>query len=157
MLDAGCGYGTFLKFCGDIDYTGVDTNEARILGAKEKYGETTTRRFIRADIAETRLPDKSFDKAICYGLLHHLPDDRAHLCLKELHRLVRKSVVFSDPVYTKYHVVNNFFCSLDRGRYVRNAETYSSLCQPYFRNLSTRTFYARNGLLKYFLQVGQLS
>ncbi len=152
ILDAGCGYGFFLKFCPDTEYIGIDNDPARIEWAKQNIGETENRKFILGDITSIDYKDNYFDKTIGYGLLHHLPDDAVKKCLSELKRVTSKNVVFSDPVYSKYHIVNNKLCDLDQGDYVRSELEYKNLCQPFFNTIVTRFFYSRNGLAKYYLQ-----
>lgn len=151
VLDAGCGFGHLAKYFEHCDYTGVDLDPERIEWAKKNIGETPRRRFLVADIHSTGLASKSFDKALGYGLLHHLSDDVAEGCLKELSRLVRGRIVFSDPVYSRVHWLNNLLCRLDRGEHVRNREGYLRLCRKALSVQSYRYFHSRNGLAKYFL------
>ena len=151
ILDAGCGFGHLVKYFEHCDYTGVDLDPERIEWAKKNIGETPTRRFIVADIHHTGLPSKSFDKALGYGLLHHLSDETAEGCLKELSRLTKVRIVFSDPVYSRAHLFNNLLCHLDRGEFVRNREAYLKLCQRVLSVKTQKYFHSRNGLAKYFL------
>ncbi|OIO37861.1 MAG: hypothetical protein AUJ71_04280 [Candidatus Omnitrophica bacterium CG1_02_49_16] len=153
ILDAGCGFGHLAKYFENCDYTGIDNDPARIAWAKENIGETRTRRFIAADICRTGFGPNHFDKAIAYGLLHHLPDKAALDCLKEFSRTVKRIVVFSDPVYSKWHLINNLLCKLDRGGYVRNAEGYLRICGNQMALQKKIFFYAHNRLARYFLTV----
>jgi SAM-dependent methyltransferase len=150
-LDVGCGFGHLAKHFIHCDYTGIDIDAERITVADRFIGGHDRRRFIVGDVCHMNLPSKGFDKAIGYGILHHLSDHDASRLLSELARLVRGKIVFSDPVYSQYHLVNNLLCRLDQGRYVRSAEEYLRLCRRYLRIQEHRFFYARNGLAKYLL------
>lgn len=151
MLDVGCGFGHLSKYFVHCHYTGIDIDADRIDWAKRNLGENEKRRFILGNVSHIDLPSKSFDKALGYGILHHLSDHDASLCMKELSRLVNGKVVFSDPVYSQYHFVNNVLCRLDRGAYVRRAGEYLDLCRRHMEVKAQRVFYAHNGLAKYFL------
>lgn len=151
ILDAGCGYGFFVKYCAGCDYTGIDIDDSRIRWAKERIGENDQRRFVTSGITRTHFPAKSFDTALGYGLLHHLGDDDAKKAVAELARLVKNKIVFSEPVYSKYHWINNILCKMDQGPYVRTREAYLRICEAALTIREERFFYARNGLAKYLL------
>jgi SAM-dependent methyltransferase len=153
MLDVGCGFGYLVNAFADCDYTGIDADAGRIERAREIYGETATRRFLVADATRTGHDDKSLDRAIGYGLLHHLSDEVASECIRELMRVTRTRIVFADPVYAKVHLINNVLCRLDRGKHVRTEGGYRSLCGLAGAKVDARTFYARSGIAKYFVTI----
>ena len=151
VLDAGCGFGFLAEeFC-QCDYTGIDLASDRIEWAIQNVGETPTKKFLVSDICETKFEDKSFDKVVCYGLLHHLSDEAAKSCLTELTRIAAKRIVFADPVYSNWHLISNVLCAMDRGAYVRKKEEYLKACAPYFKNVSAQYFYSNNGIAQYLL------
>lgn len=154
VLDAGCGFGVLVKRFAHCDYTGIDNDPYRISRAKRTFGENLHRRFLLADICSTGLPSKNFDKVLGYGILHHLPDQSARNCLRELSRLARARLVFADPVYSKYHILNNFLCRHDEGSYVRYPEEYLALSRSVSLTLGGSFFWARSGVAKYFLMSG---
>lgn len=151
VLDLGCGFGNLAPYFNRADYTGVDLDPDRIQWAKSHRGESSRRRFLCGDVTRLNLPDQSFDKAIAYGILHHLSDSEASGFFGELKRVVKGPVVFSDPVFSRFHPVNNFLCRHDLGHYVRTEEGYLKLVGSALRIKESRTFWARNGLSKYFL------
>ena len=151
ILDAGCGFGHLAAYFSHCDYTGIDNDPTRIKWAKKNIGESPRRHFLAADVCQTGLKADQFDKVVGYGLLHHLPDTAAQNCLKELTCLVRGRVVFSDPVYSKWHLINNLLCKLDRGGYVRDAEGYLRICGSQMTLQKKIFFYAHNRLARYFL------
>ncbi len=151
VLDAGCGYGYLVNHLSHCNYTGVDLEKERIDWAKHKFGENSNRRFFQKDACDTGLPSKSFDKAVAFGLLHHLPDDVAKKCVKELTRLVRKKIVFLDGVYSRFHLPNNILCKLDQGKYVRHAEDYLALVSPHATIVKADSYHAYSGIAKYLM------
>lgn len=151
LLDAGCGYGFFAQYCGGTDYTGIDFDAGRIELAKKRRADYPQEKFQVGDATKLSFPDKSFDKVICYGLLHHLSDEAAESCLKELCRVSAGRIVFSDVMYDRYHLINNLLSSLDSGKHVRRPEQYQELVRRHLNLVDSRFFYARNGLAKYFL------
>ena len=156
VLDAGCGYGYLVKRLDHSQYTGVDLDADRVAWAKSYFGETNKRRFIARDICHTGLPAKSFDKAVAFGLLHHLPDELATQCILELKRVVRKKIVFLDGVYSRFHLVNNLLCKLDQGQYVRQANQYVALVKPHVQKIDHTTYHAYSGIAKYFMMTCSL-
>lgn len=151
ILDAGCGFGYLANRFGDIYYTGVDLDAERIRRGQLRHGDDKRKRFIAADICQTGLPSKSFDRTMAYGLLHHLPDDQALRCIKEMLRLTRKNIVFFDSVYTKYHLPNNLLCKLDQGKFVRREEGYLSLARQAGADFTYRYVWANNAIMKFFM------
>ena len=151
ILDAGCGYGVLVKYFKDCDYTGVDLDPERVRWARQKFGENDKRRFVVGDVTKMNFPSKSFDRAIGFGILHHLSDEISLGCARELSRLSRGTVVFADPVYSKYHWVSNFLCRHDRGAYVRDREGYLRVCSPAMKSVRSSFYLAYSGVAKYFL------
>ena len=152
-MDAGCGFGHLAKYLGHCDYTGVDTDPERVEWARKRLGENSRRRFLVANVLQTGLPEKGFDKALGYGLLHHLQDEEAAACVLELSRLTKGRIVFSDPVYSKVHLLNNLLCRLDRGAFVRTEQGYLDILKRRLTVAAHRSFHSRNGLAKYFMTV----
>lgn len=153
ILDAGCGFSFFSKYLAHCDYIGIDSDPKRINWALKNIGETPRRKFIVEDICHTNFFKDSFNKVLCYGLLHHLSDFDAQLCLAEISRIVTDRAVFCDPVYSKYHMISNLLCRLDRGKFVRDTNEYINICQSQFIVNASHYFYSNNYLAKYFLMI----
>ena len=151
VFDAACGYGYMAKHLSRCDYVGMDNDSERIEWARKTPGENARRKFLVGNICRTGLPLKSFDRALGYGVLHHLDDKEVHLFANELNGLVRGRIVFSEPVYSRYHFINNWLCRLDAGKYVRQTDEYLNLLRPILNITRSEFFYARNGLAKFLL------
>jgi SAM-dependent methyltransferase len=151
ILDAGCGYGLFANYSKGAYYTGIDSDPKRIQKAKECVGESEFCRFLVSDVIDMPFSDRSFDKILGYGLLHHLSDSAAKTCVREISRVSRGLIVFSEPVFSHTHIINNIICKLDSGRYVRDKQGYIDVCNTELTVLNAQYFHSRNGLAKYLL------
>ncbi len=69
LLDIGCGYGLFLKFCKDqgLDVTGIETGEKQVAWAKENYGLD-----VRLSSVESYKPERLFNVAVMTDVLEHV-------------------------------------------------------------------------------------
>lgn len=92
LLDIGCGNGRFLgSFEGKaLDYAGIDFSEGLIGVARERYREHTQAEFVVGDALALPFPDHSFDDAVSFAVLHHIPS-RAYRVqfLREAARVVK--------------------------------------------------------------------
>ncbi len=72
VLDAGCGNGRFLDVLAekDIDYTGVDNQEAFLEVAKKKH---PMYKFEKADLLNLPFHDGEFDVVVLIAVLQHIP------------------------------------------------------------------------------------
>ena len=79
ILDIGCGTGEFSVFFNSNNYTGIDIEPSYINYAQKNYPG----KFVLGDA--TRLPfnEKSFDKILIAGVLHHLNDNDCHKILNQ--------------------------------------------------------------------------
>lgn len=92
VLDIGCGNGRFLGALKNdtVSYTGVDFSDKLITIAKERYHARPQTIFQTADALALPFPDHSFDLALSFAVLHHIPS-RAHRIqfLKEAARVIK--------------------------------------------------------------------
>jgi SAM-dependent methyltransferase len=87
ILEVGCGYGWVahaLWEAAEIEWFGIDRSETMLRHLRETAGG---RPLTRADAHQLPLPDASFDKVLCSGVLMHVLDERA--ALRELARVLR--------------------------------------------------------------------
>lgn len=123
VLDVGCGVGASVRYIPDsVDYLGIDISEAYISRAKADYG--IRGKFICADIT-TLDADMlgTFDRAFCFGVLHHLSDAMVADAVKFVRRAVKPGGIFVsiDPCYVPgQHVVAKLIIDHDRGEHIRD-------------------------------------
>lgn len=88
ILDAGCAEGRNLKwfYINDFDISGIDTDEERLLVAKENYPKAAAN-FTVGTIEDLPYVNDSFNHVICSAVLHFAKDE-AHF-LKMIAELVR--------------------------------------------------------------------
>ena len=130
ILDVGCGVGASLRYVPDtIDYVGIDVSEAYINKAKADYGYRA--KFICADVTTLDAAMLgTFDRAFCFGVLHHLSDGVAAEAVKLVRRVVKPGGIFIsiDPCHVpKQHIVAKLFVENDRGKYVRDAAGFERI------------------------------
>jgi SAM-dependent methyltransferase len=86
LLDAGCGYGRWVRFFSDrgVRVVGVDLSTDSIeLCAREYLGRENVG-LIQADVCNLPFPQDHFANIFSFGVLHHTPDTKAALgCLAE--------------------------------------------------------------------------
>jgi SAM-dependent methyltransferase len=123
VLDVGCGVGASLRYIPDsVDYLGIDISEAYISRAKADYGQRG--KFICADITTLDAGALgTFDRAFCFGVLHHLSDAMVAQAVKFVRRVVKPGGVFVsiDPCRVPgQHAVARLIIDHDRGEYIRD-------------------------------------
>ncbi len=77
VLDAGCGLGYKAKWFADLSpqtlVIGMDYSDSVFLAAKT-YASTTNLRFVKGDIADTRIKDNAVSYVSCDQVIHHTED-----------------------------------------------------------------------------------
>jgi hypothetical protein len=87
-----------------------------------------------------------------YGLLHHLSDKNCIDLLNRLAECVTGAIITLDPVYSRFHLVNNVLCKLDRGQYVRTPEQYLKLAKAAHVSVDVQKIsYSNSWVAKYNL------
>ncbi len=148
LLDVGCGTGFIAEKTVYKEYLGFDHDPKVIEIARRKNLPRTS--FALADIREYDFSKVRPTKAVLYGILHHLPDEACLELLECLAKVVSGCVVTLDGVYSRYHVVNNLLCKLDRGEYVRDEEGWDALIRKSGWKAETRLIhYANTKIAKY--------
>jgi SAM-dependent methyltransferase len=128
ILDLGCGTGAAVPCMPDgVEYVGVDISEAYIERARRKH---SGRRFLVADVTTSSEPDEVFDRALSFGVLHHIPDEGVRLLLERVVRLVKHGGRYAtiDPcLIERQNPIARMLIKNDRGEYVRPVEDMRKL------------------------------
>jgi SAM-dependent methyltransferase len=137
VLDIGCGPGDILSHLPPVDYVGLDSSEEYIQAARKRFGDRG--RFLHTPVrtASIDMP-ASFDLVLATGVLHHLDDSEA----LDLFRLARQALkpegrlVTLDGCYLPGQSrVAKLLLRLDRGKFVRTQEGYTTLASQIFRRV----------------------
>lgn len=148
ILDVGCGPGHFVDKIKFKNYLGFDHDPQYIQAALKRKIPNAV--FTLDDIRNYDFQNIQPTKAILSGVLHHLSDPEAIRLLNALARTVSQWIVSEDPVYSKYHPLNNFLCRLDRGQFVRTEDEMSRLiAQTKLRVEKKILFYSNTRISKH--------
>ncbi len=110
VLEVGCGsgYGAYLlNGLAPRRYLGFDVMEEQLALARQHYPQFDFRQLDAADLAS--IPSASFDDAVIFGVLHHVPQWR--LALDELRRVLRPNghLFLEEPRGADIRVFDFFF------------------------------------------------
>jgi SAM-dependent methyltransferase len=136
VMDIGCGTCDILRHLPEnIDYHGYDRNGAYIESARRRFAGRRAIFECRSVGDDDALGIPAFDVVLAFGLMHHLEDGEVSSLLRTAKKLlVPGGVLFLlDPVFTaEQSGLAKFIISKDRGRNVRTADAYLSLCDREF-------------------------
>lgn len=153
ILDVGCGNGEYSKIVDSKGYyLGIDKDPNFIKRAKDKFKNKNVK-FLLADILQINIFDESFDKAILIFVMHHIDDNECELLLRRLGNIVKDRLVIVENVYTKYHILNNILCKLDRGAFIRTLEKQKMFIGKYFSIDKINYYYTKSFIKKRVLFV----
>lgn len=96
VLEIGCGQGVGAELIHDMfsprEYVGIDLDPKMIYRARKKQKGLIGARFLQGDAANLPFADKSFDLAVDFGIIHHVPNWRD--ALVEIHRVLKTNGEF---------------------------------------------------------------
>ena len=131
VLDVGCGTGDALNYLDGFEqYFGVDNDPVAIEAATKKFGSRKGVSFECRTLRESDVAELAPTGVVLSGLLHHLPDGDAEGLLRMVatsSRLAR--IVTSDIVYLPGKHFNNLLARLDRGKFCRAQDGYSTIAR----------------------------
>jgi len=129
ILDIGCGTAEIVHHLPDnIEYIGIDLHQKYITAAQSLFPQ---HRFICGDC--TNLEQWSIPQAdvVCLlGVLHHLPNHQAEQVLHSAMAYVAPHgilLTLDGCREANISKLEDFFYAVDRGRYIRNKESYERL------------------------------
>ena len=152
IFDVGCGIGYYSKIVEDANYLGFDSNARYIDFAQSRYSNSK-KLFLKIDFLHDSFPESNLkpNKCLLIGVIHHLSDHQVKQLFGKLSEMNFEFIVTQDPFYSKWHLINNLFCWLDRGRYVRTVSKYKKLIVSHFDIISSKRIMLRNLLTNHIL------
>jgi cyclopropane fatty-acyl-phospholipid synthase-like methyltransferase len=141
VVDIGCGPETMVPYLPDTIYTGVEIERSYIDSANARYGDRAT--FIHAGIDS--ICDKvesGADIVLAIGVLHHLNDHEARQLFRAARALLKtggRLVTYDCVLTSPQHPIARLLIRMDRGRYVRTAESYLALAREFFSCVESDT------------------
>lgn len=142
VLDVCCGTGNFADLAKG-EYVGVDLNEKYLNFAKKRFANDGTKSFFVKDINKISLEDKSFDSVFMISAIHHFSDAEVGKLLSKVCRIVRGSIIITDPALETGNPISRFLISLDRGGYMRSGNEQMELISRYLDIKKSFAFYSR--------------
>ena len=117
VLDVGAGTGNLQSVVrGGACYIWLDNDPVKLDGFLAKGSHAFA---MLADALRLAVRDRGVDYLVCVAVAHHLRDDQLAGMMREFARVVRRQVIFMDPVKRPDSVLSRFLWGLDRGSYPR--------------------------------------
>lgn len=129
VLDVGCSTGACAGAVVDMerhDYVGVDVDAGYVEMARKRHPKG---RFFAMDARHMQFPERSFDRVLFVGVLHHMDDALAREILADVHRVLRDDgrVLVAEPIFSRGRPLSTLFLTFDRGRHIRDVAGYRGL------------------------------
>lgn len=145
IADLGCGPSDMLRYlsptCRPGFYLGVDISERYLDSARRRAAKAgVAAEFLSLDLTRLShdrdvqeklvglLEDRKIDRVLLLGVLHHIDDESALATLNLVHQVSTvRSLITDDVVQIPGHFLNNGYCRLDRGEFIRDEAGYDAL------------------------------
>lgn len=119
VLDVGGGTGLYRPLLPtSAQYVCLDNDPLKLARAR-----AAAPLVIQGSAAGIPLATKSVDYALCIALAHHLPDAALREAFSEIARVVRRRIVFLDPLARSGPSVGSLLWMLDAGSHPRSEQT----------------------------------
>jgi SAM-dependent methyltransferase len=147
VADLGCGPADILRYLSPERrpqfYLGIDLSDRYLAAAEIRARKAgLDARFLPMDLSRLPTDDAvaahllevlrqhAITRVVILGVIHHIDDDSALRTLNLVHQAATvNSLVTQDVIRIPGRGVNNFFCSLDRGQFIRTEPQYDALMQ----------------------------
>lgn len=145
IADLGCGPADILRYLSPARrpgfYLGIDISDPYLESARRRAARAgLNAEFCALDLARiphdremqrqlvSLLKDRKITRVLLLGVLHHIDDESAIATLNVVHQAptVRKLMTY-DMVNIPGHIINSWYCRLDRGAFVRSESGYDAL------------------------------
>jgi len=145
IADLGCGPSDILRYlspqCRPGFYLGIDISERYLDSARQRAVKAgVPAEFLALDLTrlshdravQGKLVDlleaRKIDRVLLLGVLHHIDDESALATLNIVHQVSTvRSLITDDVVHIPGHFLNNGYCRLDRGTFIRDEAGYDAL------------------------------
>ena len=149
ILDVACGPGAFSTLFNPDGYVGVDINSRYINHARQYFKG----QFFIQDARMMKFEDGHFDKALVFGLLHHLSDEDVQSVLENLWRVLTPGgsvlVIEDIPTESNLNIIGHMLHWAENGHYIRPPAEYRRLLCPLFETNREEVF--RSGVCDYYM------
>jgi SAM-dependent methyltransferase len=145
IADLGCGPSDILRYlslqCRPGFYLGIDISERYLDSARQRAMRAEVEaEFLALDLTRLShdrdvqgkllrlLEDRKIDRVLLLGVLHHIDDESVLATLNIVHQVPTvRSLITDDVVYIPGRFLNNGYCRLDRGEFIRDEAGYDAL------------------------------
>jgi len=130
VLDVGGGTGLFRPVVpASARYFVLDIDPLKLHGFATAYPKD---QGILCDATHLSLRDKSIDVVMCVAVAHHLTDPQLAAMVDELARVVKRGLIFLDPLDRPRSLVSYLLWRYDRGAYPRSVEALRAALEARF-------------------------
>lgn len=148
VLDLCSGTGDFAELTPpDAYYVGWDLNKDFVNFARKRYYSKENKKFETVDIlALNGQCHKTYDAILLISAVHHFSNEELDIILPLVHRMVKKVVIIADIIPDPPHVLQRFFASIDRGKFIRPAKEKLRILERYFKIINTKAIPTRSAV-----------
>lgn len=110
IIDLGCSSGAITHFCSTFGarVTGVDASDAAIRMTKKTFKNNNLISFYKADVSDLSIfGGQSFNKAVAFDLVEHLPQETFEKMLKEVYRILKPKGVLCIYTPNPTHIIEH--------------------------------------------------
>jgi ubiquinone/menaquinone biosynthesis C-methylase UbiE len=86
---------------------------------------------VLGDATHLCLPDRSIDYILCVAMAHHLTDSQLDTLFSEFSRVIKKKLIFLDPVVNESSIISNLLWKYDRGSHPRKDDELLAIAEKY--------------------------
>lgn len=145
IADLGCGPSDILRYlspqCRPGFYLGIDISERYLDSARQRAVKAgVNAEFHALDLVrlphdravQSQLVDlleaQKISRVLLMGVLHHIDNESALATLNLVHRVASvRSLITADVIRIPGRFLNNLYCRLDRGEFIRDEAGYDAL------------------------------
>jgi SAM-dependent methyltransferase len=145
IADLGCGPSDILRYlspqCRPGFYLGIDISERYLDSARQRAAQAgVSAEFHALDLVrlphdravQSQLVDlleaRKISRVLLMGVLHHIDNESVRATLNLVHQVASvRSLITADVIRIPGRFMNNLYCRLDRGEFIRDEAGYDAL------------------------------